>query len=487
MDLSILEISLRESVGGKFTVVGYLFRYGADQPNGVIRFVPEREYIDNDERDVLSLLFTDENPEETRMHLADITAAEFNGIRQINGKPDTNGLPPHLLPSWFQNLLPEGVFRSHIAEIRGCSEGDYFELLAACGADLPGAVYASPLNDADDDLKRRLVTQNQDSLEPSVIEIPLVEGISLSGVQPKLGVILDGQGRYVARTKLEDSTHIVAKLPAVDYPLMPEVEHLSMHLAKKAGVDACQTMLEPLEKLIATHSYELGDLNLRSTNFLAIPRYDRKKGLRLHAKDFAQALGFYPHEKYTKEVSYSLLMKYMLNFPSLGESAVLELLRRLAVNELIGNPDCHLKNIGIYYPDGKNPELPPAYDIVAHHVYTGVIGHALLLLPEEKQKRLEEDQANEFKKLSLDRGPKENAITPAPWPKLLLLSARTIRALSEEIGLPYKLLHSTANKVVGCAARIWPSEIDDSLLTEKQKAKMKGLLARHPAIQAGRL
>ena len=216
---------------------------------------------------------------------------------------------------------------------------------------------------------QRLVTQDQDALEASVVEIPLVQGISLSGVQPKLGVNKGEAGRYVARTRLSESTHVIAKLPVVDYPLMPELEHLSMQLAALAGVNACATELVPLDRLLAPHAYDLGDPDLAVTHFLAVPRYDRHGGQRVHAEDFAQALGFMPHDKYSGDVAYSTLMQYCLAFDSLGEAAVLELLRRIAVNELIGNSDCHLKNIGVHFPDGRNPQLPPAYDIVAHHVY----------------------------------------------------------------------------------------------------------------------
>lgn len=95
-------------------------------------------------------------------------------------------------------------------------------------------------------------------------------------MKPKLGVNIDTQGRYVARTKLDEFTHIVAKLPAVDYPLMLEVEHLSMQLARMAVANVCDTHLVPLERLAAQHKYDLGDPDLKSTNFLVVPWYDRK-------------------------------------------------------------------------------------------------------------------------------------------------------------------------------------------------------------------
>src|SRR5690606_10429117 len=124
---------------------------------------------------------------------------------------------------------------------------------------------------------------------------------SLSGVQPKLGVIRDGDG-YVARTKEQD-THIIAKLRVVAYPLLPEVEELSLRLAKVAGVDACDAYLVPLSRLTARHNYDLGDERI-ATNFLAVKRYDRRPGGRVHCEDFAQVFGIMPEDKYTTRASY---------------------------------------------------------------------------------------------------------------------------------------------------------------------------------------
>jgi len=486
VDLRILEISLGRPLQDGGTLVGHLFLYGEDQPSGVLRFVPADSYVADDARPLLSLLYTDETTQETRLHLQDIAAAEFNGRRQANGPLSKAGLAPMLLPAWFQNLLPEGAFRKHIAEIRGCAETDYFELLAACGADLPGAVFAVPVKDASTDLMKRLVTQHQDALEASVVEIPLVEGISLSGIQPKLGVNKDDEGRYVARTKLSESSHVIAKLPVVDYPLLPEIEHLSMQLAAMAGVNACVTELVPLERLMARHQYDLGDPDMATTKFLAVPRYDRQGKTRVHAEDFAQALGFMPFDKYSKDVSYATLMQYCMAFDSLGEAAVMELLRRMAVNELIGNPDCHLKNIGVCFVHERTPVLSPAYDIVAHHVYNGAVGHALYLLSPQKQKELEHAQhqqlGREFAKAN-GRPPEPKELPPQ---KLLLLKPTTLKALAEEVGLPYKLLQSTADAVVTAAASKWPTTIEAGPVTPKQKARMKAHLERHPAVQAVR-
>lgn len=482
MDISILEIVL-VTPGGQRQHVGHLFRYGSEQPNGLTRFVPGPDYVRNLERATLSLQFVAEDDQETQRLLQDIHAAEFNGYRAAPSRTSPAG--PLQLPNWFQNLLPEGAFRAHIAEIRGCAEDDFFELLAACGTDLPGAVLALPVNEASADLMLELVTERQDALEVSVTQVPLLEGVSISGVQPKLGVNQDARGRYVARTKLDEATHIIAKLPVVAYAKMPEVEHLSMGLARLAGVNACETRLVPMQALLAPHQYDLGASDLADVNFLAVPRYDRDQPGRVHAEDMSQVLGFAPGDKYSREVSYSLLMQVFLTRESLGEEAVLELLRRLAVNELIGNPDCHLKNIGVYYPDGVNPRLPPAYDIVAHFLYVHAYGHALLILPADEQKALEDEQRRRFRQhFAKEHGREPVTGEELPWSRLLLLQPTTIKALAERIGLPYKLLDKTASQVVKLAAERWPAAIDESNVAPEQKTRMKAMLERHPAVQA---
>lgn len=483
MDISILQIVLLTPRGER-QHVGHLFRWGHQQANGLIRFVPAADYVKDSKRATLGLQFVAEDEPTTQRLLQDIHAAEFNGYRAAPSRSSPAG--PLQLPNWFQNLLPEGTFRAHIAELRGCAEDDFFELLAACGSDLPGAVLALPVQDASRELMQALVTEGQDALEMSVSEVPLLDGVSISGVQPKLGVNQDLQGRYVARTKLDEATHVIAKLPVAGYPLMPEVEHLSMALARLAGVQACQTRLEPLQALLAPHRYPLGEAaDMAQQHFLAVPRYDRDQPGRVHAEDMAQVLGFAPGDKYSREVSYSLLMQVFLTRDSLGEEAVLELLRRLAVNELIGNPDCHLKNIGLYYPDGVNPRLPPAYDIVAHHLYLPATGHALLILPAPQQKALEDEQRRRFRQqFAQEHGRDPGREEEGRWSRLLLLRPATLKALAERIGLPYKLLERTASQVVKRAAEHWPEAIDAGPVTAEQKGRMKALLEAHPAVQA---
>ncbi|MEX5543844.1 HipA domain-containing protein, partial [Pseudomonas poae] len=52
-----------------------------------------------------------------------------------------------------------------------------------------------------------------------------------------------------------------------------------------------------------------------------------------------------------------------------GQRDAAQMAVRLLVNILLANGDAHLKNWSMIYPDGRNAELSPAYDIVVTKAY----------------------------------------------------------------------------------------------------------------------
>ncbi|TWG88854.1 serine/threonine-protein kinase HipA [Cupriavidus gilardii J11] len=440
MNLKALAIYLGEQR------VGLLFQYGDDNP--ILRFVADDGFAALGEAaPTLSLSMQAEDPDAQRALWANVSAPIFNG-RYSN----RNGW---LLPPFFQGLLPEGVFRDHVAAVRGCAPDDHFEMLAATGRDLPGNVHARPV-----ELTRheaaRLVTQDADSLEMSVTEEPMEDGVSVSGVQPKLGVIHVGD-RYVGRTRMQD-THVIAKLPVVGYPLLPELEALSLRLAGAAGVDVCEARLAPLESLAVEHGYDLGNDVSGKTNFLAVTRFDRAPGQRFHVEDFAQIMGVQPEDKYSQ--SYLAIAAVMLTEPSLGEPAVHELLRRMTVNELLGNPDMHLKNLGVIYRDGRTPTLSPAYDIVGYSAYQRRMGHALFIVPPELREPVAQGNAR-----------RKQSLTPA-----------MLREFCGHLRLLEKPAAATIQRTVLAAVKTWPGMIAAAPLTDTQKANLLAHLEAHPLV-----
>ncbi|MFC4278848.1 type II toxin-antitoxin system HipA family toxin [Achromobacter aloeverae] len=450
------------SIGQQQQRIGVLFQYrepGRDDAQVVTRFVADDAFVRRVDPPVVSAAYLSENPAQQAAFWRDITATPFNG-RYSN----RNGW---LLPAFFQNLLPEGVFRDHVAALRACAPTDNFEMLAACGKDLPGNVHAFPVVLSQEEISR-YITQDQDALEMSVTEAPMEDGVSLSGVQPKVAVIQDGD-RYVGRTKDAD-THIIAKLPVVGQPRMPELEYLSLQLAAAAGVNACEAYLEPLEKLAVQHGYDLGDADGR-TKFLAVVRYDRKpEGGRIHCEDFAQVLGQMPEDKYGggrrggSPLTYLDVAAVLYAFESLGEAAVHELLRRLVVNEMLGNPDMHLKNIGLRYPDGRTPEFPPAYDIVAYAAFNRNVGHGLLIVPP-------------------DILPRRRDTRDAPKTRQQL-SPLLLRAFCGALGIPEKPAAKIITDCVRKASRTWPALIAAASITGQQKKKLLAHFEAHPFVES---
>lgn len=434
--------------------VGVLYQFEAVDATVRHRFVADDAFARLDPAPVLSYSMLADNPSAQTALWAELSQPMFNGhFSSRHG---------WLLPAFFQNLLPEGVFRDHVAQLRQCDPKDHFELLAACGRDLPGNVYALPLALTQGELST-LLTQNAESVEFTLSAEPLQEGVSLSGVQPKLGVLKKGD-RYVGRTKLED-THIIAKLPVVGSPLLPELEYLSLQLAKAAGVSVCEAVLEPLSRLEVEHHYDLGDAD-RQTQFLAITRFDRAPGHRVHCEDFAQVLGVEPEDKYAG--SYLDIARVLMSDPGLGEAAVHELLRRIVVNELLGNPDMHLKNLGLIYPNGNTPQLSPAYDVVAYSAYHVRQGHALWLLPPASKTK-----------------PRVRAAAAdSPPPAKPGLTPGLLREFCDELGLLEKPAQAVIRRAVLAATRSWPEQVMNSQLTSLQKSRVLEHFERHPWVQS---
>ncbi|WP_342133521.1 type II toxin-antitoxin system HipA family toxin [Hydrogenophaga sp. OTU3427] len=422
-------------IGPRRRLVGMLFQYGMGAA-AITRLVPDQRFWSDDAAPVLSLNARVEDPTVRAAFIGEYTVQPF-----FNGDGET-------LPPFFSNLLPEGPLRRHLEQIANLEKGDDFGLLSVCGTDLPGAVYVeqAPL---DSHSVAKVVTQHNDALEASVAPMALPEATSLSGVQPKLSLVQSG-GRYVARTKTAKGVHIIAKLPTVEYPRLPQVEDLSMRMAGVAGVNVCEVWLAPLANIDADQPYVLGE----GAEFLAVRRFDREHARHIHCEDFAQILGVPPADKYTHgRASYANMLNILVQTPGLGVEAAHEMLRRIVVNDLLGNFDGHLKNYGLLYRDGITPELSPAYDVVAYGAYLGGRGHAL--------------------KFTAD-GPKHARISP-----------QVVRQLCNAVpGLQEPKVNALIKDTVHKANAAWPDMISASKLLDEQKTKLLHHFTTTPAIES---
>ena len=429
LNVEILDIFLAQQLCGK------LFRFNNGAASVITRFVPDQSFVRSTSQPTLSLSMQAEDAAQQMAFWNDIT--HNSALNGVDGR----------LPVFFQNMLPEGVFRTQLAPERGCKESDHFALLAACGLDLPGAMTALPAHVSRDELAQ-LVTQGNDALEMSVTADPLPLGVSISGMQPKLGLIEHG-GRYVARRR-DGMTRIIGKLPQADRPLLPEVEHLSLSLASAAGATVCEHQLVSLAKLDFSHHFTLGG----SSQFLAVTRFDRAGDRRIHCEDFAQALAVDPQNKYMG-ATYTAMAALMMRHPAtLGIPAVHELLRLISINELMGNYDGHLKNFCLIYPDGHHPVLAPAFDIVAWSVYIGGQGNGLAMYR--------------------DADPQL-----AAQARKSTLSPYSLRRLCNAANVPEKPCSAVVRETVRKAQFLWPSMIEASSLMALQKERLLERLRAH--------
>jgi serine/threonine-protein kinase HipA len=289
----------------------------------------DQDYIDDPDRPTLSLSFKGQ------------MGGLVTPVRPFNLR----------LPPFFSNLLPEGHLRNYLAQRAGVKPEREFFLLAALGADLPGALTVTPIVE---EHVGELLTNNdyQDSFKDTVLRF------SLAGVQLKFSAIMEASGGLTIPADGMGGSWIV-KLPSTRFPAVPENEFVMLALAQAVGIVLPQNRLIDVKEIYGLPE----DATLLEGKALAVERFDRgPNGERIHMEDFAQIFGLFPDSKYDRR-SYANIAAVL--WAETGEAGTYEFIRRLIFSILIGNADMHLKNWSVLYPDKRNPVLSPAYDFVA--------------------------------------------------------------------------------------------------------------------------
>lgn len=261
------------------------------------------------------------------------------------------------LPEWFSNLLPEGPLREWIALDRSVSVDRELQLLLQIGHDLPGAVTVTPEPQSE-------VDPHHFEGTPRSIGSPDLESVwkfSLAGVGLKFSMLREGDRLTIpASGKVGDW---IVKFPDFKYANVPETEYATMLLARSVGIEVPEIRMIHREELEGLPSRLWGG---GESLAFAIQRFDRGPGgERVHIEDFAQVRGFYPQDKYLGAFETVAALAYR------GQDllSLHEVIRRITFNLLVGNDDAHLKNWSFIYPDGRNAQLSPAYDLVSTAPY----------------------------------------------------------------------------------------------------------------------
>lgn len=317
--------------------VGTITRDG----DGAVAFNPSEAYVRDVERPILSLAWyvPDSN---------DQTIARLVGR---NDKIGVNGS----LPPWFAGLLPEGSLRDLVLAEMGPGNHDEFDVLTRLGGDLPGAVLIVPETDT----------------PPSAGPLDLTRIAGFKAVAPE-GVVkfsLAGvQLKFTANPETDKLTvpgrgetgRCIIKVGSERYRDLPEAEFGAMQLAKLIGINIAECRLVHRDQVQGIPE----DLLAHGENVLVVDRFDRtSEGSRIHIEDAAQILGALGERKYTMATTETVI-RMVARFSTDRRFDILEAIRRVVADILIGNGDNHLKNWSFRFRAPGDIRLSPAYDIV---------------------------------------------------------------------------------------------------------------------------
>jgi serine/threonine-protein kinase HipA len=331
------------SPAGTRNPIGYLSQYG-----DILRVSFNEAYVNDAKRPTLSLGYLGASEAATKEIL---TAPRDIRLTRSDGK----------WPAYFQNLLPEGHNRDRLAAQRGCGVDDEFELLAAAGHDLMGAIEVEPVPAEEgipDAVRHWHTALGLDVLEPGFVEFPVEDAAALPGVITKFSAVREGR-RYVVKRHGAAGSYIL-KLPSARHPDLVANEFTGFQLCKALGLHCASA------SVISRADAELPEA-VPFEDILAVERFDRgPAGRRIHMEEFAQVLRYDPKHKYGKgiQTDFSDMLRIIDQLSARPAQDVQEFINRFVAFILMGNTDAHLKNWAFRYPDGLHPELAPLYDPV---------------------------------------------------------------------------------------------------------------------------
>jgi serine/threonine-protein kinase HipA len=175
--------------------------------------------------------------------------------------------------------------------------------------------------------------------------------ITVPGVQKKLSLELaEGEGKSTPRrfTIVGLWGSYILKPPAAEYPHLPEVEDVTMHLAALAKIKTVP------HSLIRMSSGKLAYIT---------KRIDRAKTGKLHMEDLCQLTERMTEQKY--QGSYEQIGKALLRYSDTAGLDSINFAEQVLFSFLTGNADMHLKNFSLIDTPGIGFILAPAYDLVA--------------------------------------------------------------------------------------------------------------------------
>jgi serine/threonine-protein kinase HipA len=253
--------------------------------------------------------------------------------------------------------------------------------------------------------------------------------VTVTGVQPKISLdIASGKNKNEPKrfTIVGLWGAYILKPPTQQYPQLPEVEDLTLHLASIAQIK------------VVPHSL----IRLKSGKLAYITkRIDRVKGEKLHMEDLCQLTEKLTEDKYRG--SYEQIAKTVSKYSTTPGLDVVNFFEQVLFSFLTGNADMHLKNFSLIRQPGIGPILSPAYDMVATALVNPADDEDLALTLNGKKKKIRaNDFAVAFNTLKLDSRQQANIFKKMEQAKSQWIDFIDISFLSEEFKEMYKDLIS---------------------------------------------
>ncbi|TDH23972.1 type II toxin-antitoxin system HipA family toxin [Segetibacter sp. 3557_3] len=197
---------------------------------------------------------------------------------------------------------------------------------------------------------------------------------TVTGVQPKISLNLpttNGPNTVGRFTLVGLWGNYILKPPTLNYPELPEVEDLTMHLAAIARIK------------VVPHSL----IRLSSGNLAYITRrIDRTKKGKLHMEDMCQLTGRLTEDKYNG--SYEQIAKAIQKYSATPGLDLINFFEVVLFSFITGNADMHLKNFSLINDPGVGMIFSPAYDLVATKLVNRADDEELALTLNGKKKRI---------------------------------------------------------------------------------------------------
>lgn len=256
---------------------------------------------------------------------------------------------------------------------------------------------------------------------------------TVTGIQAKLSMDLeyDAQGRTQRLTIVGVMGRYILKPQTDQFERLPEMEDLTMHLAEIARIPTVPHALI---------RFKDGELNYITR------RIDRTDdGRKLPMEDMCQLAGRLTEQKY--QGSYEMIAKLIERYSSVPKLDIVNYWEQVLFSWIVGNADMHLKNFSLISDKPGRYVLTPTYDQVS----------TAIVMPEDT----------------------EELALPLNGFQKKLMAMDFVQAM-EATGLTEQIAQRMMSRFTALQDK-WFACIDESFISEQQKAQFKELISNRLA------